>query len=110
MLIKYGDKFYPVKKDAVDLSEVTESNKKQFLTKDRFWYLYISGLYRDYVETFTSSSKFEDLSQEFVAIITIRDSTETTNVYNDVSQKLVENNFINYNLNIDLENKVQLNN
>lgn len=32
MLIDYGDKFYPIKKYAVDLTEMTPANKEKYLT------------------------------------------------------------------------------
>lgn len=32
MLIKYGDKFYPIKKYAVDLSEMTPENKEKVIS------------------------------------------------------------------------------
>ena len=49
-LVKYGKKFHPTKKYAVDLSDVTPSNKKRYLGKDRKWYLKIEGLFRDFIE------------------------------------------------------------
>ena len=41
ILIEDKDKFYPVKKYAVDLSEFTFTNKERYLKSDRKWYLKI---------------------------------------------------------------------
>ena len=35
MLIQYGDKYYPVKKYAVDTSELTDGNKLKYTTADK---------------------------------------------------------------------------
>ncbi|QNO13317.1 S8 family peptidase [Alkalicella caledoniensis] len=92
LLIKYGDKYYPVKKYAVNLSEMTDGNQKKFLTKDKNWYLYIRGLYRDHIEV-KSQQEGSVPSQEFCLMVTIKDPTGTKPVYNEANQKLNEYNF-----------------
>ena len=37
LLIQYGDKYYPVKKYAVDLAELTEANKLNYATASKNW-------------------------------------------------------------------------
>ncbi len=49
LLIQYGDTYYPVKKFAVDLSEMTDSNQMKYLTKDKMWFLYLKGLFNAYI-------------------------------------------------------------
>ena len=107
LLIKYGDKYYPVKKYAVDLSEMTDGNKLKYLTKDKNWYLNIKGLYRDHIEV---KSQMEGTvpSQEFCLIVTIKDPTGTKPVYNEASQKLDEYNF--WHTNIKLQTDVVIRN
>jgi hypothetical protein len=107
LLIKYGDKYYPVKKYAVDLSEMTDGNKLKYLTKDKNWYLNIKGLYRDHIEV---KSQMEGTvpSQEFCLIVTIKDPTGTKPVYNEASQKLDEYNF--WHTNIKLQTDVIIRN
>lgn len=90
LLIQYGDKYYPVKKYAVDLSEFTEGNKMKYLSKDKKWY-------RDYLEKKITT---ESLSQEICVIITIRDPNKKENVYDGVAQKLDEFNFWHTNIKI----------
>lgn len=92
LLIQYGDKYYPVKKYAVNLSEMTDSNQYKYLSKDKKWYLFLRGLFRDHIET---KAKIEEsnLSQEFCLIVTIKDPTGIKPVYNEVNQKLNEYNF-----------------
>lgn len=105
LLIKYEDKYYPVKKYAVDLSEMTESKQVKYLSKDKNWYLFLRGLFRDHIET---KARFEEsnLSQEFCLIITIKDPTGTKAVYDQVSQKLNEYNF--WHNNIKLQSDVEI--
>lgn len=107
LLIKYADKYYPVKKYAVDLDEMTDGNQLKYLTKDRRWYLYLNGLYRDHIEV---KSQIEGTvpSQEFCLIITIKDPTETKPVYNEANQKLNEFNF--WHSNIKLQTEVTIRN
>lgn len=100
LLIKYGDKYYPVKKYAVDLSEVTDANREKYLTADKQWYLYLDGTYRDYSEHKAIEEHFE-LSQEFCLIITLRDPDGKLNVYDGVSQKLQEYEFWHQNIKIN---------
>lgn len=90
--IQYEDKYYPVKKYAVDLSELTDSNKLHYVTADKNWYLYIRGLFRDHIERKAALESME-LSQEICLVLTIRDPSEKGNVYDEVTQKLDEFNF-----------------
>ena len=99
LLIQYEDKYYPVKKYAVDLSEMTESNKLNYLTPDKHWYLFARGLYRDYIER-RAALESTILSQEICLIITIRDPENRANVYDEVTQKLDEFNFWHSNIKI----------
>lgn len=103
--IQYGDKYYPVKKYAVDLSEMTEGSKINCLGKDKKWFLKIQGLYRDFVE---SQSKLtgEIISQEFCLIITIK-GDEGMPVYDNVAQRLDYYNFLHNN--IKIANKINVN-
>lgn len=107
LLIKYGDKYYPVKKYAVNLEEMTDSNQLKYLSKDRKWFLYINNLFRDHVET---KSQLEGTipGQEFCLIITIKDPTGTKPVYNEVNQKLIEYNFWHSNIKLHSEVTIQV--
>lgn len=102
LLIKYGDKYYPVKKYAVDLSEMTDGNQLKYLTKDKNWYLYIKGLFRDHIEV---KSQMEGTvpSQEFCLMVTIKDPTGTKPVYNETNQKLDEYNFWHNNIKLQTD-------
>jgi hypothetical protein len=105
LLIQYGDKYYPVKKYAVDLSELTDSNRVNLLTKDKKWFLCIKGLFREHIET-KSSIEFTNLSQEFCLLVTIRDPSESGKTYNQTTQKLIEHNF--WHSNIKLRSDIEL--
>ena len=41
LLIQYADKYYPVKKYAVDLSDLTEKKKIEYLSPDKKWFLFL---------------------------------------------------------------------
>lgn len=105
-MIKYGDKYYPVKKYACDLEEFTESNKR-FIESDRNWYLYLKGEYRDYILK-ESDREVKTLETEFCVFITIYDPEEKENIYNSTLNRLDINGFVheelslNANLEIDV--------
>lgn len=109
MLIEYGDKFYPVKKYAADLSEMTPGNKDKYLKGDKLWFLKIEGLYRDFIEKKALVESFE-LSQEFCAIITIKDPLNECRVYDEVTRLLDANNFWHSNIKLHQDVDVRINN
>ena len=93
MLVDYGDKFQPIKKWNVDLSELTQGKKDDFLKTPKSWYLKIEGLYRQFIEDLKGSND-EAISQEFCLIITIRDNKRQHEVYDEVTKQLDVNGFI----------------
>jgi hypothetical protein len=99
MLIQYADKYYPVKKYAVDLSELTEGNKIKYAAEGKKWYLKLDGTYRSNAED-RALIEGNDLSQEFCLIITIKDPAHQGKLYNGISQKLDEFNFWHSNIKI----------
>ncbi len=50
LLIQYADKYYPVKKYAVDLSDLTEKRKLSICHQIKKWFLFLQGVYRDHIE------------------------------------------------------------
>lgn len=105
LLIQYEDKYYPVKKYAVDLAELTDANRLHYLAADKKWYLYIRGLFRDHLERKAMLDSVE-LSQDICLILTIRDPSKKGNVYDEVTQKLDEYNF--WHSNIKIANDINL--
>ena len=99
MLIQYGDKYYPVKKYAVDTTELTDKNKDKYANSRKKWYLTIDNTYRNYIEE-KAMSENTGLSQEFCLIITIKDASGLRNVYDGVTQKLDAYNFWHSNIKI----------
>lgn len=106
-LVKYGKKFHPVKKYAVDLSDMTPSNRDKWLPSSRKWYLKIEGLYRDFLEKEAGKRNFQ-LSQEYCMILTIRDPEHIAPVYDEVSQQLSSRNFIHHDVRV--RNTIHLHN
>lgn len=105
--IQYGDKYYPVKKYAIDLSELTEQKKIDYLSSDRKWFLFLQGVYRDHIERMSQLESFQ-LSQEFCLILTIRDPLHKERVYDEVTQKLDEYNFWHSNIKVATDVNIPL--
>ena len=99
MLIQYADKYYPVKKYAVDLSQLTEGNQIKYVAGGKQWYLYLDGTYRSHTEDQAVANGIA-LSQDFCLIITIKDPSHQGNVYNGITQKLDEFNFWHSNVKV----------
>ena len=102
LLRSFHQKFQPVKKWAVNLEEFKPSPKKQYLEGPKNWYLKLEGLYRAFAET-----NFSYLSQDFCLAITLRDNKERYNVYDQVTQKLNQLNFIQKNIQLREEIRVR---
>lgn len=107
LLIQYADKYYPVKKYAVDLSDLTDANKQHYATEDKLWYLCLSGLYREHTEQKAKQDRTVP-SQDFCLILTIRDPAREANVYDEVTQKLDEYNFWHSNVKVTNEVSVSI--
>lgn len=103
-LLRLGDKFYPVKKYAIDLDEMTDANKVALLGRDRKWYLKVEALFRDSVEREYSAADTLP-KQQFCILITIKDPTGKAPVYNEVTQQLQEKNFAY--TNVQLRNEIR---
>lgn len=108
LLIQYGDKYYPVKKYAVDLSELTDASKQNYATEDKQWYLFLQGLFREHTEQ-RSNLERSIPSQEFCLMITIRDPERKANIYDEVTQTLDEYNFWHSNIKISSEVSAYIN-
>lgn len=106
-LIKFGDKYQPVKKYAVNLEEMTQANKRNYLTAPKKWYLQIEAFYRDFIVGRSTVDSFE-LSQDFCLIITIRDNKRKHGVYDQVTQYLNLNGFVHSNMNVRADVKISV--
>jgi hypothetical protein len=106
-LINYGKKYQPIKKYSVNLEEMTDSNKVNYLQAPKKWYLKVNGLYRDFAEMMALIDG-EELSQEFCIVVTIRDNKKRFPIYNEVSQLLNNRNFTHSNIKLRQEVKVNI--
>ncbi|MEQ8882652.1 MAG: S8 family peptidase [Cytophagales bacterium] len=102
LLRNFYQKFQPVKKWAINLEELKETPKQQFLGAPKKWYLKLDGLYRAFAE-----SKYSNLTQDFCLVVTIRDNKERANVYDNVTQKLNQLNFIQKNIQLREEIRIR---
>ena len=98
-LVKYGKKFHPVKKYAIDLAEMKPASKDHYLPSNRKWYLKIEGLYRDFIEHDADKKDYQ-LSQEFCMVLTIRDPLGIVPVYDEVTQQLTNENFVHHDIRV----------
>ncbi len=103
-LLRLGQKFHPIKKYAIDLDEMTDANKKKYLTGNRQWYMKVETLFRDAVER-EAKSTGEVLEQDFCILLTIRDPSGKAPVYTEITQQLQEKNFVYSN--VRLKNEVR---
>ena len=90
--IKYGDKYYPVKKYDCDLSELRDANEK-YLSSDRNWYLFLEGQYRDF------ATKYYQIANQtpeinYCLVISIIDPEKNKDVYSETIRTLDKHNFI----------------
>lgn len=107
LLVQYGDKYYPVKKYAVNLTETTDSFRERYLNNEKKWFLLLRGLFREHIEV-KSQIESKDLSQEFCLLITLRDPTGTKPVYNEVTKKLDLYNFWHSNIKVQSDIEIHL--
>jgi hypothetical protein len=105
-LRNYTGKFHPVKKYAVNLSEMTGAKRRFGLTAPKKWYLKLEGLFAQAAEI-AAELDGEELSQDFALIVTIRDPRRQHDVYNSVTRNLTTNNF--QHSNVKLRNEVRVN-
>jgi hypothetical protein len=100
-------KYHPVKKYAVNLSEMTEAHRMRALPSARKWYLQMKALSNYAIEQVMSR---EDLTQEFCLIISIRDPHKQKDVYSAVTRKLDSFNFQHANIKLHTTNRIDLRN
>lgn len=93
MIVDYGDKFQPTKKWNIDLSELKQTPKDDYLKAPKSWYLKIEGLYRQFIEDLNESND-EAISQDFCLIITIKDTKRQHEIYDEVTRQLDNNGFV----------------
>ncbi|WP_278970644.1 S8 family peptidase [Megasphaera elsdenii] len=103
-LLKLGQKFYPVKKYAVNLDEMTAANRRKFLDGSRKWYMKVEGLFRDAIER-EARADGKVLEQEFCVLLTIRDPEGKAPVYNEITQQLQQKGFVYSN--VRLKNEIR---
>ena len=92
-LLRLGDKWRPIKKYSVNLSEMTKGNREKYLGKDRQWIMRIKGLFREAIQR-EADETGEEFKQQFCLILTIRDLERKAPVYNEITQQLQEKGFI----------------
>lgn len=109
VLLNYGKKYQSVKKYAVNLNEMTNSNKDHNLESSRKWYAKITGTFRDFAETLAQKDG-EILNQDFTLVVTIKDNKREHNIYDEVTQLLETRNFLHSNIKLREEVRIRIEN
>jgi len=81
------------------LEELREGNKKFSLPHERLWFLKLEAAFRNSFESRIKDGR--NTSQEFVLIVTIKDTRGKGKVYNEVTNLLSQFNFIHENIKVD---------
>ena len=88
----------------LNLDEMTDANRRNFLAGNRQWYMQVKALFRDAVER-EAKETGEILEQDFCILLTIRDPAGKAPVYTEVTQQLQERNFAYHN--VRLKNEIR---
>lgn len=99
--IKFGDKYYPVKKYDCDLSELRDANEK-YLSSERNWYLFLEGQYRDFATKYYQKNS-KNLSIDYCLIISIIDPTKEKDIYSETIRSLDKHNFVHENIETEID-------
>lgn len=99
MLIEQGDKYQPIKKYYVDLSKMTDANKRKALGENRKWALKLTGLYRD-AAVQALERDGEVLSQDVVVVVTIKDPRHRGTIYTECLDLLEQRGYVHNDINI----------
>jgi hypothetical protein len=107
ILIEKGNKFHPIKKYHVSLSEMTPANKQKILQSGKKWALKLEGLYRQAAET-SREQDGVDISQKIVLIVTIKDPQKRGVVYHECKNLLAIRGYAHND--IEVRNTLQIEN
>ena len=99
MLIEQGDKYQPIKKYYVDLSKMTDTNRRKALGENRKWALKLTGLYRD-AAVQALERDGEVLSQDVVVVVTIKDPRHRGTIYTECLDLLEQKGYVHNDINI----------
>lgn len=99
MLIEQGDKYQPIKKYYVDLSKMTDTNRRKALGENRKWALKLTGLYRD-AAVQALERDGEVLSQDVVVVVTIKDPRHRGTIYTECLDLLEQRGYVHNDINI----------
>lgn len=91
--IQNSGKYWPVKKYAVDLSEMTTSSKEKLLKANRKWFLKLDSFYRYHTERKATLQGFA-VEQRYCLIVTVRGDGDNERVNDEVAQYLTNSGFV----------------
>ncbi len=106
-LIANSGKYWPIKKYAVDLTEMRAAKRGKLLKADRKWYLGLDATFRDMADKM-SAANGEKPSVPFCLIVTVRDSSGRGMVNGEIARFLEQGNFVHENISIRSEQRLRV--
>jgi hypothetical protein len=107
VLIAYEKKYHPVKKWVINLGELKEKYREEALKTPKQWYLNLKGVFRDHAEK-QYARDGNTPYQKFCLLITIRDPKGKGVAYNEVTQQLNNFNFVQTDINLTEQVRIDL--
>lgn len=104
-LISNAGKYWPIKKYAVDLSEMTPTNRRKFLGVNRKWYLGLDASFRDWADR-ESARRGERPEIDYCLVVTVKDSARRGLVNAEIGRFLEQGNFAYDTIPIRSENRI----
>lgn len=91
------NKYHPIKQDIIDLEMMKDSNRNNYLSMDREWYLEMKLQFRDAL----LKQKKRGLKVDYCIVISIEDPLKGGQVYHEVINELNQKNFISQDINVE---------
>lgn len=105
--IQNSGKYWPVKKYAVDLSEMTKAKREELLKAGRKWFLKLDSLYRYHTER-KAALQDSTVQQRYCLVVTVRGDGDNTRVNDEMTQYLTNSGFVFNPIEIKSENRVRV--
>lgn len=105
--IQNNGKYWPVKKYAVDLSEMKASSKEKLLKANRKWFLKLDSLYRYHTER-KAVLQDSTVQQRYCLVVTVRGDGDNARVNDEMAQYLTNSGFVFNPIEIKSEVRLQI--
>ena len=100
-------KYHPVKKYAVNLSEMTPARREEYLRSPKRWFVELRGTYTSAAEA-AADDEAEVLYQDFCLVVTVRDPLGAAPVYDETARALAAMNFPHHDVRVRSDVRVRV--